>query len=306
MQHRHGAFCPDFFLLGAAKAGTTSLHYWLSQHPGICMSEPKEPFFFEAEYERGLEYYRNKYFRHCEGKRLLGDARHRNLYLSYVPARIHASCPDAKFIAVLRDPVERAYSHWWHWYRLGEEQLPFREAIVADAQRIAAGRGVSTPDEIAAYVRGIGASGRGPHRTYLDSGYYAEQLERYFRLFPRDRFRIVLFERMIAGPAAICHDVCRLLGIDDGARVRIDFSMKNSHGRLRWRFARTAIAARFADASRTDPAWLFSGARWKQLLARPPMEAETREWLRAHYRPHNARLAELLGIDLSAWGVSRD
>lgn len=96
---------PDFFILGAAKCGTTSLHAWLDFHPDILMSDPKEPFFFEAEYERGREYYRETYFKHWQGQPLTGDARHRNLYFSYIPERIRELNPAARFIILLRELI---------------------------------------------------------------------------------------------------------------------------------------------------------------------------------------------------------
>src|SRR5204862_1223537 len=107
---------PSFFVVGAAKSGTTSLHVYLDQHPDIFMSKPKEPFFFEAEYDRGPEYYYRRYFGGWNGQREVGESRHRNLYFPYIPARIHSYNPNARIIAVLRNPAERAISHWWHWY----------------------------------------------------------------------------------------------------------------------------------------------------------------------------------------------
>lgn len=294
-----------FFILGAAKAGTTSLHAWLDQHPAVQMSDPKEPFFFEAEFENGLAYYHATYFRGADGQRLLGDARHRNLYFPYVPARIHALCPEARLIAVLRNPVDRAYAHWWHWYRLGREALPFRAAIEADEARIRAGQTVSTPVEIVEYSRVLDPDGMGPYRTYLDSGYYAEQLERYLGQFSRDRLKIILFEDLIADPRRVLIDTCGFLGIDPAPPTHMDFAARNTSGRLRWRRARDKILARLVDMLRTEPFSLFTHAGRKKLFDRPPLEPGLREWLHQHYRPHNARLAALLNRDLGAWDKPR-
>jgi hypothetical protein len=291
-----------FFILGAAKAGTTSLHAWLDQHPAVQMSDPKEPFFFESEYERGLDYYHATYFRGADGQRLLGDARHRNLYFPYIPARIHSLFPEARLIAVLRNPVDRAYAHWWHWYRLGREALSFQEAIEADATRIRAGVFVSSPAEITEYGRRLDADGMGPYRTYLDSGYYAEQLERYLALFRKGQLMVILFEDLIADPRQVFIDTCNFLEIDPSSARQPDFSPRNSSGRLRWRHARDKILARLWRSLRTDPLSLMMRAGRKQLLARPPLEPEQRMWLQQHYRPHNARLQKMLGRDLSGWG----
>ncbi len=87
---RPGPACqhPSFFVLGAAKCGTTSLHDYLAQHSDICMSSPKEPFYFEAEQLRGAGWYRSRYFAHWRGEPIVGESRHRNLYLPWVPERI--------------------------------------------------------------------------------------------------------------------------------------------------------------------------------------------------------------------------
>ena len=94
-----------FFVLGAAKCGTTSLYYYLNQHPDILMSTPKETLFFEKEYHKGVEYFLNKHFPNYKGEAFLGEGRHRNLYLPYVPERIAASYSDAKLIVILRKGV---------------------------------------------------------------------------------------------------------------------------------------------------------------------------------------------------------
>src|SRR5437016_1099947 len=89
---------PSIFLLGAAKCGTTTLSTLLEGLPDVCFSVSKEPWFFEVEYEQGLDYYRRRYFRHWCGESLLAEGRHRNLYLPWVPQRIHTTNPHAKLI----------------------------------------------------------------------------------------------------------------------------------------------------------------------------------------------------------------
>jgi hypothetical protein len=129
---------PSFFVVGAAKSGTTSLHVYLDQHPDIFMSKPKEPFFFEAEYDRGFDFYYRRYFGGWKGQREVGESRHRNLYFPFVPARIHAYNPEARILAVLRNPVERAISHWWHWYARGRKiclcSMPFKQIFSESAR----------------------------------------------------------------------------------------------------------------------------------------------------------------------------
>ena len=84
---------PSLFVLGAAKSATTALHDYLGQHPDIFMSDPKEPFYFEAEYGLGSAFYFQRYFSNWRGERIVGESRHRNLYLPYVPDRIYSTTP---------------------------------------------------------------------------------------------------------------------------------------------------------------------------------------------------------------------
>lgn len=119
------------------------------------MSRPKEPFFFEAEHEQGVQFYSRKYFSTWSGQRIVGESRHRNLYLPFVPSRIHRFNRDAKLLVVLRDPVERAISHC------------LAEALRADMERIEAGHKFTTDEDAATDAKLIYQDFRSPHQTYL-------------------------------------------------------------------------------------------------------------------------------------------
>lgn len=285
---------PDFFILGAAKCGTTSLHAWLDLHPGILMSEPKEPFFFEAEYELGREHYWKTCFNHWQGQALTGDARHRNLYFPYIPERILEFNPAARFIILLREPVARAHSHWWHWRRRGMEPLDFRSAVEDDLERIESGIGVRTAEEMAAYASQLDPAGKGPYRTYVDSGYYAKQIERYLALFPDNRFKIVFFENLVRAPEQHVEDILRFLGADPVPAGKMDYSPVNINKGISWRSARPLFLRQLGRAFLADPLRTISSSGLRRALARPPIDRNTRQWLAGHFQPHNLRLAGLL------------
>ena len=143
----------NFFILGAGRRGTTSLYQYLSQHPDVLMSTPKEPVFFEAEYENGLAYYRDRYLKGWNGESALGEARPANLLLPYVAPRIRENFPDAKLVAILRNPVDRAYSHWWVKYCDGIEKRAFVAAVEENLARIASGVRFRRPGRGAAVAR---------------------------------------------------------------------------------------------------------------------------------------------------------
>jgi len=262
-----GCRYPSFFLLGAAKSGTTSLHLQLDQHPEIFMSKPKEPFFFEAEFERGPQFYYNKYFGGWKGETAVGESRHRNLYLPFVPARIHAYNPLAKLIAVLRNPAERAISHWWHWRSRGLEPLSPWEAFDADLARIDAGIKLETAEEIDGYAQELRRNPRKGHGTYIDSGYYFDQLQRYMRLFDRRQLHVMLFDRHVSCPAESLRELFRFLDVNESIAPLVDVRPFNQSAPGMWDQVDDRL--------------------WNRLIE--------------HYAPHNRRLEEFLGCSLACW-----
>jgi hypothetical protein len=269
---RPGPDCrlPSFFVLGAAKCGTTSLHDYLGQHPDVCMSDPKEPFFFEAEHDRGAAYYRNRYFAHWGGEAHVGESRHRNLYLPHIAPLIHAHNPNARLVAILRDPVERAVSHWWHWYSRGQEPLGLADAIEADLERIEAGLDYGTPAERELYRRVMNRDGLPTgreyietYRTYVDTGYYAQQLDRYVALFGREALYVARFEDLVAEPAQTVAAVLEHLGADPAPAASFSYPHRNQGAR--------GFAEHVTEA--------------------------IRDRLRDHYAPHERALAALLAGD---------
>ena len=191
----------NLFILGAAKCGTTSLHNALQQHPNVFMSTPKEPFFFEAEYERGVEYYIDRYFSAWSGETIVGESRHRNLYLPFVADRIQETYPDASFIVIVRHPVNRAYSHWWHWFSRGVEKKSFEQIVEDNFLRLREGPFFDTPQSAKLYEDTLDRrNGYSPFPSYIDSGYYADQIHRYIDRFGKSRVHIMLFDDFVADP----------------------------------------------------------------------------------------------------------
>ena len=267
---------PSFFILGAAKSGTTSLHHYLQQCPGVLMSDPKEPYFFEDEYEWGAAFYFNRYFSAWNGERVVGEARHRNLYLPWVAERIHNHNPAAHLVVILRNPVERAISHWWHWVVPQFEKLPLKEALMADLRRIETAPQLPVQEQIARY-RAVLAEGRdGPFRTYwcesgfrtyLDSGYYLEQIERYVRLFGRERLHVMLLDDLIAAPQSTMAELLKFLDVDPRYAELIEYDVCN----------------RSLDGMLEH------------------VDEDVLAWLDEHFAPHNRRLASFLGRSLGCW-----
>ncbi len=173
---------PNFLCVGAQKAGTTSLHDILKQHPQVYLPERKEAHFFDNEdrYKKGLDWWMNEFFSTYNDEPIIGAMTPEYLYYPEVPSRIAEHLTeDLKLIIVLRHPVDRAYSHYLMSKRRGFEELSFEEAIEAEPKRILQGD----------FERN--------HFSYLDRGRYVSQVKRYLNLFPAENILILSFEQNI-------------------------------------------------------------------------------------------------------------
>jgi hypothetical protein len=300
---------PSFFLLGASKAGTTSLHYYLAQHPDILMSDPKEPPFFRLEYERGPAWYWQTYFRRYRGQRAAGDGAPQNLHLPFVAARIRDTAPDARLLVLCRHPVERAVSAWRHNVRLGVERLPFGDAVERNLRRLESGETFESAASARRYQEiGEREGNAGLQRTfgfYVEPGYYAEHVGRYTRLFGADRLLVLFFDDLVADPAGTTARAVAFLGLP--AHPLHDTRPQNE--------ATSAAATRLNSlVARVPGVRLVSPelrARVRALVARAgkrgappaPVDQAALAGLAEHYRPYTRRLAELTGRDLAGWSA---
>jgi len=202
---------PGFLILGAQKAGTTALYAYLRWHPGITGPAWKEVSYFDRHYRRGTRWYRGQ-FPLRAGDRLVGEASPGYLFHPLAPERVRATVPDAKLIALLRDPVDRALSHYHHEVALGREALSFEEAVDAEPER--------TRGEQERLVREPGYfSHAWWDYTYLARGRYVEQLERWFAVFPREQLLVVPSEELARRPD---ETYAKILDFLDAPKHRLD------------------------------------------------------------------------------------
>lgn len=257
---RHLRVLPDFIIIGAQKCGTSALYDGLCAHPNVASAWIKEVHFFDLDYEKGLAYYR-RYFRplweiavsRAMGKRwVTGEASPYYIYHPRVAARIAKDLPHVKLIVLLRNPVDRAFSNYQHEVRNGFETLPFEEALLAEEQRVA-------PDREAMARDPLFKPYNHPHFSYVNRGLYAQQLDVWFRHFPREQFFIATNEELDRDYNGVFGRVCQFLKIPvvQAKAVRSHVGGYNEQ-----------------------------------------MSAETREQLTQFFRPHNERLYGLIGRDL--------
>ena len=167
---------PDFLGLGTQKGGTTTLHWLLAQHQQVHLPECKEVQFFTQHHHQGEGWYRS-HFEKASPLQRCGEITPFYLFHPEAPGRIQALLPQAKLIVLLRDPVERAISHYFHARKRGFEPLELEKAFAAEPSRLASGDPFSFQKH-----------------SYLSRSRYLEQLDRYEALFPRHQLLILRSE----------------------------------------------------------------------------------------------------------------
>ena len=225
---------PDAVILGAMKCGTSSLHNYLVQQPGVIEPLRKEVHYFDLNFGRGESWYRANFGRQGEAG-LNIDSSPYYLFHPAVPRRMRALLPAAKLIVLLRDPVRRAYSHYWHERDKGREKLEFDAAIAAEAERLG--------DAHQRLADGaLERSFAHQHFSYLARGHYAEQLENWFSEYPREQFLVLRFEDLAKEPLATLNTTLGFLGSSPAAAV--DLEARNTR---RYPPMADAVAAQLRD-----------------------------------------------------------
>jgi hypothetical protein len=257
-----GRLLPDFVIIGAVKAGTTSLYSWLCQHPLVAPASRKEVNYFDYNYYRGEGWYRRHFPLACDrelfaaehGRSFLtGEASPAYMSHDWAPDRLARGLPGAKLLVTLRNPVDRAYSQFQMSRREGEEPLhSFAQAVAAEDERL-------EPELARARVDRRYKSWPIGCWSYKLRSRYAEQLERWFELLPREQFHILTLEELSSQPQETLDAIHEFLSL---------------------------------------PPHRYSGLKAQRVGAYDPIEPEVRAELSEYFRPLNERLYELVGRDL--------
>ncbi len=206
-------------LIGAQKAGTTTLYDWIAQHPDVYGPEGMKDFPFfcdETYYQKGIKWFENN-FSHIKEQRIILHGNVNYLYFSEISAkRINQYNPDVKLIALLRNPVDRAYSAFWQQRKAGYEDLDnFVNAIEQERKR------------------SEGAFRDRANLTYIDHGFYAQQLKNYYKIFPKDNIKVMIFEEIIRSNNETASGLYNFLEIDPNFKP--NYVIKNESGLPRFR-----------------------------------------------------------------------
>jgi hypothetical protein len=308
---------PNFFIVGAPKAATTSLYNYLDQHPEVYMSPMKEPNFFAAEIR--LEHFESdlqpgiardalrlrdylsgpmvekrfggivtdwddylRLFANAKDENALGEASVCYLWSPTAPALIAKRIPDAKIIVMLRNPVDRAFSQYLHGCSNGSIKCSFREHIDRNLSHRTGRLCVYYP--------------------FLELGLYYEQLVRYFERFGKNVW-VGFYEDFKTSPRDVLESICKFMCVDpsftpDTSRKHLESQIPRLPG-IAW-LRRSGL---WGAAARLAPPTLRPLVR--RALMRPPgavtMNAADRQFLTAYYRDEVRRVSDLLGRDLDGW-----
>jgi len=195
---------PDFLIIGCQKGGTTSLFDDLARHPDVVASKDKEVHYFDLNYEMGVNWYRSHFPKTREG--VAGEASPYYLFHPLVPGRAKKLLPDCRLIALLRNPVERAWSHYQMEWRNGDEPLSFEEAIAREKERLEGEESKMVDDPLY-------DSFKHRHYSYIARGLYVIQLERWLRYFSRDQLLVSSSEHYFDNSQAMYDKLTRFLNI---------------------------------------------------------------------------------------------
>jgi hypothetical protein len=303
-----GMTVPNFLVIGAAKAGTTSLRDYLDQHPEVFVSRRREPSFFahagapprclgpgddDWVFVTDWTDYR-RLFDEAAGCSAVGEISPRYLYFEQASARIRDHLPDVRLVAVLRHPVDRAYSHFlMNRGRACEPVADFPEAMALEAQRRALGWGWDW--------------------CYIGAGLYHRQLRRYFEKFPRRQIGVFLYDDYRRAPERFLAEIFEFLGVarsfaPDMSQRRREAGLPRSH-RLR-RTLDGGGSFKSAVGRLLPPAWRRRAkttlATWNTVRPAPLPVEQRRRLFEARFAEDCRRLSDLIERDLSPWHAPRE
>ena len=274
---------PDFIIGGAQKSGTTSLHFYLAQHKDIFMPIKKQEihfFDYDQNYRKGVKWYQGCFENHTN-ERVIGQTSPLYLYMENVPDRIYRLLPKVKLMFILRNPVDRAYSHYWHEKKKGREELTFEEAIEMEGERI---------------KKDFQHSQR---YSYLSRGQYIEQVERYLEYFPRSQMLFIMFDEFKTDTLNAVKKCFNFLEVSPNEKI--DVTEKHNQTIIgKYMFWRRFIINRYT--LNTPLKALLVKLDRKQInkkIGYPKMNKETRKRLEEHFRPYNEKLQKVLDLPRS-------
>lgn len=291
---------PNTFILGAAKAGTTTLYDLLKQHPQVFLSFDKEPMFFSRDdfFSRGTKWYINTFFRNSSAYPIRGEATPHYLYWAKKVShriKITNEHQQVKFIIILRNPIERAYSWYWNMLAEGRENLPFWDALQAEDQRISNNW---------ADLEYHGSMQYG----YYRGGCYSSQINFFLENFQKNRFHFLLQEDLIQNQKKALQQILEFLSINNTFDTKTHLSNPSMEPRNRYLHAMLRNRSYIKDILKPLLPYRMRHKIKSLLLKKnlrrfkyPKMEERAYLYLKEKFAPEIQALSHIIERDLTHW-----
>ena len=275
---------PNFIIVGAMKAGTTTLANMLSEHPQIFIPNNEVHYFNRDEhFLQGINWYQ-KQFQEASQETVIGEKTPTYSYLPKVPERIYQEFPTIKLIWLFREPVSRTYSNYWHAVRARKEHLSFEQAIEKESERIKSN-----------LMYG-----------YVKRSIYVEQVKRYLEFFPKENMHFIVMEELLSNPRSVLEKSLLFLDVDTDKEIPLSHQNKTSSSSQiqidRFPWITKKLHHYFPKSD-----WLFLHKLNSKLNAKSitphPIKPETQKQLKEHFKPFNNELSAIIEKDLSIWNT---
>jgi hypothetical protein len=271
---------PDFLIVGTMKSGTSTLGHYLNQHENIYMPVEEVHFFdacggYKDRWEKGVNWY-SKQFVKAKPDQLIGEKTPTYSYLNDVPEQIFNTLPNVKIIWIFRNPIDRAYSNYWHAVRNGGEKESFEYAVKYERERIK----------------------KNIWYGYIKRSTYIEQVENYLKYFKMDDMLFLTFENLKNNPSETIKKTCDFLGVEFQLSMISKKEAKNKTYLPKYPSIRYLFANLFGSASIVSK---IERKINRKKDSYPKMGSELREELKNHFREPNKELSRLTGLDIGTW-----
>lgn len=271
---------PDFIVIGGMRCGSTSLANFIRDTSGFYVPSGKEMHFFDRRYDYGIDWYASHF--PVGPDVIAGEATPNYLSHAEAPARIKSVLPAARLVAILRDPVARAYSHYWHRVARQDEDLSFLDALRVENERL--------NEDDRTYPE---------HIAYLERSRYGAHLARFFDMFPSSQIRVLILEEIGARPQAHLGDLIRWLAPPVHERPQVDLPPWPTQDNSYVRFRSLRVRSLAKRMPRPLAQLLASANAVREQYPRIPEDAAS--WLRNMLAQDRRLLEEVLGRRITEW-----
>jgi len=298
---------PNFLVCGPPKCASTSLNFYLKQHPEIFMSPVKQTKFFSVQYHKGTDYYIKTYFSEVTNEKMVGEATPTYSLLPFVAGRIRDFNPDMKLIFCLRNPVERTFSGWSMRVNNGTEHLSFREALEENFKQRQTTR-LETENDANEWAADMLRNDRLEEtgfRTYLEGSLYAHNLEHYLKHFPYSQIKIIFMDALQKDLHGTMKEIFTFLRVNPNYHIQ-NTEQKNTYKKPKIKFLEP-VFGKNKRLSKMLSHVMPKGIKKKILDtmyvegSKKKLTPEDRVFAYQYFKDEIVELENLLKVDLAHW-----